>query len=65
MFAADLSFLIKMMLIRFKTLEFARNENDLYYEDQNAQIFQKCVVTNLPYYLEKQDKTPYLDTLIK
>lgn len=30
-----------------------------------VRIFQKCVVTNLPYYLEKQDKTPYLDTLIK
>lgn len=30
-----------------------------------VRIFQKCVVTNLPYYLENQDKTPYLDTLIK
>lgn len=30
-----------------------------------VRIFQTCVVTNLPYYLENQDKTPYLDTLIK
>lgn len=30
-----------------------------------VRIFQECVVTNLPYYLENQDKTPYLDTLIK
>lgn len=30
-----------------------------------VRIFQKCVVTNLPYNLENQDKTPYLDTLIK
>lgn len=30
-----------------------------------VRIFQKCVVTNLPYYLENQDKTLYLDTLIK